>query len=134
VDAQLKLVADLTAGFRRLNVPGKALADVKISVELRDGGLLKSLNAGSQGRAGDVIIGIAKLAGTVLSGGMAMLASDGSKPEPTACVKAEGSCPQIAEKGCPLLIGSDVRSVRSVPGPPPPAWGGGRAAPPSACL
>jgi hypothetical protein len=85
VNAQLKLVPDLTAGLQRLSVPGKALADVKLSVELRDGTLLKGLNAGSQGRAGDVIIGVARIAATILSSGILQFAQAGAPPSPTDC-------------------------------------------------
>ena len=86
VDARLKLVPDIKSGVKRLAVQGKALADVKLSVELRDGALLKSLNSTSQGRAGDVIVGIAKLAGTILSGGVtAMFAQGAAPPKPTKC-------------------------------------------------
>lgn len=85
VDAQLKLVPDIKSGFKRLHVARKALADVKISAEFREGGLLKSLNAGSQGRAGDLIIGIARIAGTVLGGGIPLFGQEGVAPLQTDC-------------------------------------------------
>ena len=85
VNAQLKLVPDLSAGAYRLAIPGKALADVKLSVEMRDGSTLKGLNVASQGRAGDVILGIARFAATVLGSGVVQFAQAGAPPAGTDC-------------------------------------------------
>ena len=84
--AQLKVVPDLASGPRLLTAPRTAFADQKISVELQSGALLKSLNANSQGRAGDFLIGIGKFAATIFGVPAIFGRASGDKPpDPTDC-------------------------------------------------
>jgi hypothetical protein len=82
-----KLVPDPKLGAD-LNAAGKAFTDDAITVELRDGMLLHSINAQSTGRAGEVIVSIAKFAG-FLFGAPGLLAS---VTPPAAPVRAVSTC------------------------------------------
>ena len=85
--AQLRLVADLKAGAFRLGESKGMFTDQKVSVELRDGALLKSLNATSQGRFGDVLTSAVKFSSLLLGFPLFGLASAtaGAPPSPTEC-------------------------------------------------
>lgn len=76
--AALKLVPNPQLAAS-LVVPKSAFTESEMTVEFRDGMMLKAINVKSTGRAGEVISSIAKFAG-VLIGGFAGLASvDGDK-------------------------------------------------------
>jgi hypothetical protein len=92
VIAQLRLVPDLQAGPYTLGDPTNLFTDQKVSLELREGAILKSLNATSQGRFGEVVSAVVKLGATLV--GLAPLATTvgaqvrmppKAEPPPTSC-------------------------------------------------
>lgn len=78
--ASSKLVPDPKV-FADIRLGSSAFTDDELTIELREGMLLSSINLKSTGRAGDVIASIAKFAG-VLVGGFPGLAAQDTTPTP----------------------------------------------------
>jgi hypothetical protein len=103
-----KLVPDPALAFD-LTIPGKAFTDDTVTIELRDGMLLQSINLQSTGRAGEVITSIARFAGMFFGGLPAIVARGlGPPPPPVAA-----STPQKQVSTCdpfvrPLVDQPDV--------------------------
>jgi hypothetical protein len=79
----LQLVPDMELSVD-VSTDSPSLVDEQSSVQLTDGLLLKSINLSSTGRAGDLLVSIAKFAGTVLGGASIGIHADQPPAPPLA--------------------------------------------------